>query len=112
MTSPSGPQTPDELRAEIERTRTELGSTVDALSEKLDVKAQAKHRVDAAKTSVSDATHKAVAAAPLPVQEALGKAQAAAAPAIDKARPYRTQIWVGVGALLLAIMVLRRRKDS
>jgi ElaB/YqjD/DUF883 family membrane-anchored ribosome-binding protein len=31
-------QTPEELRREIERTRRELGDTVDALSHKADVK--------------------------------------------------------------------------
>jgi len=31
-------QTPEELRREIERTRRELGETVDALSHKTDVK--------------------------------------------------------------------------
>jgi hypothetical protein len=31
-------QTPEELRREIERTRRELGQTVDALSHKADVK--------------------------------------------------------------------------
>lgn len=31
-------QTPEELRREIERTRRELGETVDALSQKADVK--------------------------------------------------------------------------
>ena len=31
-------QTPEEIRAEIERTRRELGDTVDALSRKTDVK--------------------------------------------------------------------------
>jgi hypothetical protein len=31
-------QTPEELRREIERTRRELGETVDALSHKADVK--------------------------------------------------------------------------
>jgi Protein of unknown function (DUF3618) len=35
-------QTPEELRAEIERTRRELGETVDALSHKADVKEQAR----------------------------------------------------------------------
>jgi hypothetical protein len=35
-------QTPEELRAEIERTRRELGDTVDALSHKADVKEQAR----------------------------------------------------------------------
>ena len=35
-------QTPEELRREIERTRRELGETVDALSHKADVKEQAR----------------------------------------------------------------------
>jgi ElaB/YqjD/DUF883 family membrane-anchored ribosome-binding protein len=34
----SAKQTPEELRREIERTRRELGETVDALSHKADVK--------------------------------------------------------------------------
>jgi Protein of unknown function (DUF3618) len=34
----------DQLREEIEQTRADLARTVDALSAKLDVKAQAQHR--------------------------------------------------------------------
>ena len=37
-------QTPEELRREIERTRRELGDTVDALSHKADVKQQARQK--------------------------------------------------------------------
>ena len=36
--TPTQQQTPEELRREIERTRRELGETVDALSHKADVK--------------------------------------------------------------------------
>ena len=39
-------QTPEELRREIERTRRELGDTVDALSHKADVKEQARLKKD------------------------------------------------------------------
>lgn len=35
-------QTPEELRRQIEQTRRELGDTVEALSHKADVKAQAR----------------------------------------------------------------------
>jgi Protein of unknown function (DUF3618) len=35
-------QTPEEIRREIERTRRELGDTVDALSQKANVKEQAR----------------------------------------------------------------------
>jgi Protein of unknown function (DUF3618) len=36
--TPTTQQTPEEIRREIERTRRELGETVDALSHKADVK--------------------------------------------------------------------------
>jgi hypothetical protein len=50
MTTPVDPEisesgadlSTDELEADIERTREELGRTVDALSQKFDVKAQAR----------------------------------------------------------------------
>jgi hypothetical protein len=46
---PGAPLSADELQADIERTREQLGNTVDALSEKLDVKAQTRHKVEGLK---------------------------------------------------------------
>lgn len=46
-------RTPQQVREEIEQTRTELGDTVAALAGKTDVKAQAKQTVDAAKENVT-----------------------------------------------------------
>lgn len=43
---PTGQPTTEELHAEIEETRRELGETVDALSEKLDIKHRASRRVE------------------------------------------------------------------
>ena len=37
---------PEEIREDIEETRTEMGETVEALAEKADVKAQAQQRID------------------------------------------------------------------
>lgn len=45
------PKSPEEIRADIEQTREELGDTVEALAEKTDVKAQAKNRLSAVKTT-------------------------------------------------------------
>jgi type VI protein secretion system component VasF len=45
-------QDTEELRREIERTRTELGDTVEALSHKADVKTQAREKVEHAKQNV------------------------------------------------------------
>jgi ElaB/YqjD/DUF883 family membrane-anchored ribosome-binding protein len=56
--SPEGePQSPEEIRAEIERTQQELGDTVEALAHKTDVKAQASARIDAAKESIQETVH-------------------------------------------------------
>jgi hypothetical protein len=46
-------RTPEQVREEIEQTRTELGDTVAALSAKTDVKGQAKHAVSEAKATVT-----------------------------------------------------------
>jgi ElaB/YqjD/DUF883 family membrane-anchored ribosome-binding protein len=51
------PQSPEEIRAEIERTQQELGDTVEALAYKTDVKAQAAERIDAAKESIQGTVH-------------------------------------------------------
>jgi hypothetical protein len=46
-------QTPEEIRHEIERTRRELGETVDALSHKADVKEQARLKKEEVQQRVS-----------------------------------------------------------
>jgi len=46
---PDAPLSADQLQADIERTREQLGNTVDALSEKLDVKAQTRHKMESLK---------------------------------------------------------------
>lgn len=51
------PQSPEQIRAEIERTQQELGDTVEALARKTDVKAQASARIDAAKDSIQETVH-------------------------------------------------------
>jgi ElaB/YqjD/DUF883 family membrane-anchored ribosome-binding protein len=45
-------RTPDEIRADIERTRSEVGDTVEALAAKTDVKSQAKAKVEEIKGNV------------------------------------------------------------
>lgn len=43
------PRAPEEIEAELEQTRHDLGETVDALSAKLDVKSRAKEQVSVTK---------------------------------------------------------------
>jgi Protein of unknown function (DUF3618) len=47
-------QDTQQLRREIERTRAELGATVEALSHKTDVKAQARQRAELVKRQAQD----------------------------------------------------------
>jgi ElaB/YqjD/DUF883 family membrane-anchored ribosome-binding protein len=47
-------KTPEEIRAEIDQTREEMGDTVEALAAKTDVKAQASDRIATVKENVSD----------------------------------------------------------
>jgi ElaB/YqjD/DUF883 family membrane-anchored ribosome-binding protein len=47
-------RSPEEIRADIERTREELGDTAAAVAQKADVKAQAKAKFDETRQSVAD----------------------------------------------------------
>jgi ElaB/YqjD/DUF883 family membrane-anchored ribosome-binding protein len=57
--SPSGAgvsdtQDPEQIREQIQDTRADLGDTVEALAQKTDVKAQARHRLQETQASVSE----------------------------------------------------------
>ena len=54
MTGEAEARTPEEVKAEIEETRAELGDTVEALVAKTDVKGQAKQAVTDARATVAD----------------------------------------------------------
>jgi hypothetical protein len=53
-TTDAGTRSPEEIRADIEQTRGEVGDTVEALAAKTDVKAQAKAKVEGVKTNVRE----------------------------------------------------------
>lgn len=53
MSNGAQPRTAEEIRADIERTREQLGATVQALAAKTDVKAQAQDRMQAARVAVA-----------------------------------------------------------
>lgn len=96
MTDETPAPTADQVREEIDQTRTDLAQTVDALAAKLDVKARAKTKADEVATTAKVKVHD--------VSTALG-------PAAARAQPYRSQIAAGAGFLLL-LMVFRRRRRA
>lgn len=63
---------PEEIRADIDQTREELGDTAEALASKADVKSRAQERVDEVKSNVRDKR-----------DEFLGKAKAATSGSSD-----------------------------
>ena len=98
---------PEQIQREIEDTREELGDTVAALSEKADVKTQAKQKIEASKASVSEKK-----------EQLLGKAKetspdfaaSAASQASQKARenPVPLAVAGAFAAGFLAARVFRR----
>ncbi|GAA4455656.1 DUF3618 domain-containing protein [Phytohabitans houttuyneae] len=80
MSSKKQSAEPEELRADIERTREDLGDTVSALAGKADVKARTKEAVADAKDRVGERAGEVtdtVRRRPVPVAAAAGGALAA-----------------------------------
>ena len=97
-------RSPDEIRADIEETREDLGDTVEALAAKTDVKGQAKAKVESVKEKFSGAKDGAAERAP-------DSASAGFAQAKDTAtnNPVPTAaIAAFVGGLLVGIVIARR----
>jgi hypothetical protein len=84
-------QDTEQLRREIERTRAELGATVQALSQKADVKAQARAKAEQAKTQARQKAE-------------LARSQAQQKPAVPLA--------AGIGVAIVALWLIRRRRNS
>ena len=105
----------DDIQADIESTRKELGETVEALSAKLDVKERTKEKVAETKDRVVDKAHTLQHAA-------TDKAHAVQHAATDKAHtlqhaatenPQRSVPVASlllIGAVALGIVVWRRRR--
>jgi ElaB/YqjD/DUF883 family membrane-anchored ribosome-binding protein len=95
-------QETEQLRREIERTRAELGATVEALSHKADVKAQAREKAEHAKSQArAKAEHAKVQARE---KAELARSQAQQKPAVPLA--------AGIGVAIAALWLIRRRRNS
>lgn len=98
-------RTPEQIQAEIDAARAELGDTVATVAEKADLKAQARQRVDEAKQAVrarrEQLLHRAKAGTP-------DSANAGMRQAASRARENPVPLAVG-GALLVGFLLGRRR---
>jgi hypothetical protein len=110
----AAPAEPEQLREEIERTRQEMSATVDAIADKVNVKAKASDAVAGAKQKVVDGAVRAKESAPPPVQNALDKAGEKAGPVVhqvsEQVAPHRDKVIMGGAGLVLVLLVLRRRR--
>ncbi len=111
-TRTSGPQvgdeqetrSPEEIRADINETREELGDTVEALSAKTDVKGQAKAKLESVKEKVTGAKDGAADRAPDSAQHGFVQAKATAT---DNPLP-TAAIAAFVGGILVGVILARR----
>ncbi len=111
-TRTSGPQvgdeqetrSPEEIRADINETREELGDTVEALSAKTDVKGQAKAKLESVKEKVTGAKDGAADRAPDSAQQGFVQAKATAT---DNPVP-TAAIAAFAGGILVGVILARR----
>jgi Protein of unknown function (DUF3618) len=94
-------RSPEEIEADIERTRRDLGDTVAAVAEKADVKTQAKLKVDEAKARVKE---KVGSAKPDSAGEGAGQAGRFAS-------EHQRELVIG-GAVLVAFLLGRRSRSG
>jgi ElaB/YqjD/DUF883 family membrane-anchored ribosome-binding protein len=101
---------PEQIRAEIEETREQLGETVELLAEKADVKGQAKAKVDETKErlrhTAEEAKAKVSSASPDQAKGAAANVQHAAK---EKPLPFAVGGAFAAG-LLLGLLLARRRR--
>jgi hypothetical protein len=98
----------ERLQAEIAAARAELAETADALAAKLDVKAQAGQRIQAAGEKLTDRLAHLHDAAPAPVQKALEQTGHVMSPALARARADKRIVLAVLAGTMAAVLVARR----
>ena len=109
-------RTPEQVREEIEHTRTELGDTVAELAAKTDVKAQAHRAVDNAMATVTGKARDVKTSAEAKKDELTTTARDSMPPSadaarrqvIDQAQQHRLAL-VGLAAFSVGMLIGRRR---
>jgi hypothetical protein len=93
-------QDTEQLRREIARTRAELGATVEALSHKADLKAQARAKAEQAKARARERAE--IVKVQAREKAELARSRAQENPAVPLA--------AGIGVAIVTLWVIRRRK--
>ena len=114
MSSDAQDRSPEEVRAEIEATRAELGDTVAALAAKADVKGQARQAVSDAKATVGEKAtdvRATVTEKAGEVREATPDSAAAAGVQVSRFTRENRSALIPAAALALGILIGRRRSS-
>ena len=117
---PPADATPEEIEAHIQESRERLASTVDALTNKLDVKAQAKQKAhetsEQAKQKVQETSEQAKQKARETSERVRIGAQHAYEQGYERARTTSPAVLgavaAGVVGLVVVLVVLRRRSSN
>ena len=88
----------EELQRDVERTRRELGETVEALAHKVDVPGRVKEQAQETRLRMTAATNQAIDSLPEPV-----------AVQVEKARRHPGAMAAALIALIVAIWAISRR---
>ena len=118
----TAPATVEQAREQVERTRTDLTETLEGLTDKLDVKKQAKakardlgDKLHESASTLTTAAGKAHDAVPAPVRQGIDTTARSARPliinAVAQAKSHRRPLALGIGGLLALILVRRRRRS-
>ncbi|AVT38415.1 DUF3618 domain-containing protein [Plantactinospora sp. BB1] len=99
---------PEAIRADIARTRAELGDTVQHLAERADVKTRAKEKVAEVKDQAGQVRDLAAETAQVAVVRAGEVGRRAATRARQRPAPY-VGVLFGLAAAVLTVVLLRRR---
>jgi ElaB/YqjD/DUF883 family membrane-anchored ribosome-binding protein len=103
-TPPPPSDDPDAIRADIERTREQLGDSVEALAAKTDVKAQARQRLAATKDRARHAAQDAGGRAKVTAQQAGQTVRQRPAPILG--------VLAAIAAAIGAVVLGRRRRAA
>jgi vacuolar-type H+-ATPase subunit E/Vma4 len=108
-------RSPEEIRADIEQTREEVGDTVEALAAKTDVKAQAREKVEEIKGTVRAKADEVKAKAQTRADEVKAKAQSSTPESAQQggqqlvAKVRENPAPVALGAAVLVAFLIGRR---
>ena len=110
---PADDRTADEIEADIAETRDRLAESVDALAAKVDVKAQAREKVDEAKAQAKEKVDEATARAKNKTGQAKEQVVVTSRSLVDrfKAASRPVQIAIGAAPLALLILIIVRRSN-